>query len=195
MKKFFLFFALISLAICGFGQSMTTYQYAEKDGQSLFLDYYEPLHVTDSTICVLCFFVVVRVCLSRARQLLEVCRLRFFYQLIEGIWMRLSRVDRPHDTFFYQLIEASYFLFFTKYMVHAAVFLYGYCFSRNKRPMATPEELERDMYGYSCCIRLMILSTDIHSPSASLGTASRLSIISACSSSARRANSSHPINV
>lgn len=56
MKKFFLFFALISLAICGFGQSMTTYQYAEKDGQSLFLDYYEPLHVTDSTICVLYVF-------------------------------------------------------------------------------------------------------------------------------------------
>lgn len=37
--------------------------------------------------------------------------------------MRMTRLERPYGGFFYQLIEASYFRFFTKYMAHAEVFL------------------------------------------------------------------------
>ena len=56
MKRLLLIFALLSVVFIGFGQSMATFQYAEKDGQALYLDYYEPSHVTDSTICVFYVF-------------------------------------------------------------------------------------------------------------------------------------------
>lgn len=56
MRKQILLFAFILLALCGKGQTMTTFQYSEKDGQPLMLDYYEPANVTDSTICVVYVF-------------------------------------------------------------------------------------------------------------------------------------------
>ena len=40
----------------GFSQTMQTYQYAERDTLKLYLDFYTPAHVHDSTICVLYAF-------------------------------------------------------------------------------------------------------------------------------------------
>lgn len=56
MKRLALLFALLVVTLFGFGQTMKTYQYAEKDGKQLFLDYYEPSCVSDSTICVFYVF-------------------------------------------------------------------------------------------------------------------------------------------
>lgn len=55
MRKLSLALVLLLSSFCGFGQTMTTFQYAEKDGKQLFLDYYEPCNINDSTICI--FFV------------------------------------------------------------------------------------------------------------------------------------------
>ena len=58
MKKLvFTLLLLFELAVTnGFAQTMQTYQYAEKDGQQLYLDFYTPENVNDSTICVLYVF-------------------------------------------------------------------------------------------------------------------------------------------
>lgn len=56
MKRLSLILVLLLVAFGGFGQTMTTFQYAEKDGKQLFLDYYEPSDVNDSTICVFYVF-------------------------------------------------------------------------------------------------------------------------------------------
>ena len=56
MKRLSLILVLLFVAFGGFGQTMTTFQYAEKDGKQLFLDYYEPSNVNDSTICVFYVF-------------------------------------------------------------------------------------------------------------------------------------------
>ena len=56
MKRLSLILVLLLVAFGGFGQTMTTYQYAEKDGKQLYLDYYEPSYVNDSTICVFYVF-------------------------------------------------------------------------------------------------------------------------------------------
>lgn len=56
MKRLSLILVLLFVAFGGFGQTMTTFQYAEKDGKQLYLDYYEPSNVNDSTICVFYVF-------------------------------------------------------------------------------------------------------------------------------------------
>ena len=56
MKKLFLLFLLTGLGLGCFAQDMQTYLYAEKDGQQLYLDFYTPENVNDSTICVLYVF-------------------------------------------------------------------------------------------------------------------------------------------
>lgn len=56
MKRLSLILVLLLVAFGGFGQTMTTYQYVEKDGKQLYLDYYEPSYVNDSTICVFYVF-------------------------------------------------------------------------------------------------------------------------------------------
>ena len=56
MKRLSLISILLLVALFGFGQTMTTFQYAEKDGQQLYLDYYEPANITDSTICIFYVF-------------------------------------------------------------------------------------------------------------------------------------------
>ena len=56
MRRISLILVLLLSAIVGFGQTMATFQYAEKEGKQLFLDYYEPNIVTDSTICVFYVF-------------------------------------------------------------------------------------------------------------------------------------------
>ena len=56
MQKFILTVLVALLCLSSFSQDMTTYQFAEKDGQALFLDLYTPDNVTDSTICVVYVF-------------------------------------------------------------------------------------------------------------------------------------------
>lgn len=56
MRRLLFSLALLLAASCGFGQIMKTFQYAEKDGKQLFLDYYEPNDVNDSTICIFYVF-------------------------------------------------------------------------------------------------------------------------------------------
>lgn len=56
MKRIVLLAILLTFVSFGFGQSVKSFQYAEKDGQALYLDYYEPSEVTDSTICVFYVF-------------------------------------------------------------------------------------------------------------------------------------------
>lgn len=57
MKKLLLFVVLFIAALSvSFGQEMQTYQYAEKDGRQLYLDFYSPAQVYDSTICVVYVF-------------------------------------------------------------------------------------------------------------------------------------------
>lgn len=56
MKKIMLFVTLFVAALSAFGQDMQTFQYAEKDSLQLYLDFYTPEHVNDSTICVVYVF-------------------------------------------------------------------------------------------------------------------------------------------
>ena len=56
MKKIMLFVTLLVAALTAFGQDMQTFQYAEKDSLQLYLDFYTPEHVHDSTICVVYVF-------------------------------------------------------------------------------------------------------------------------------------------
>lgn len=56
MKKTILLFALLFAGIASFAQNMQTYQYAERDTLKLYLDFYTPAQVHDSTICVVYVF-------------------------------------------------------------------------------------------------------------------------------------------
>ncbi len=56
MKKTALFFLLFVMSLGGFAQNMKTYQYAERDTLQLYLDFYTPEHVHDSTICIVYVF-------------------------------------------------------------------------------------------------------------------------------------------
>ena len=58
MKKLttFLLFLLMVATQSAFAQDMKTYQYAERDTLQLFLDFYSPAQVHDSTICVVFVF-------------------------------------------------------------------------------------------------------------------------------------------
>lgn len=56
MKKITLLLALLLTGIAAFAQDMKTYQYAERDTLKLYLDFYSPKHVHDSTICVVYVF-------------------------------------------------------------------------------------------------------------------------------------------
>lgn len=51
-----LLFALMLASLSGFAQEMQTYQYAERDTLQLYLDFYTPETVHDSTICVVYVF-------------------------------------------------------------------------------------------------------------------------------------------
>ena len=56
MKKLTLLLALLLAGMTAFAQDMQTYQYAERDTLNLYLDFYTPEHVHDSTICVVYVF-------------------------------------------------------------------------------------------------------------------------------------------
>ena len=56
MKKTILLFALLFAGIASFAQNMQTYQYAERDTLKLYLDFYTPAQVHDSTIWVVYVF-------------------------------------------------------------------------------------------------------------------------------------------
>jgi hypothetical protein len=56
MKKFFLLFLICTMTMGGFAQDMKTYQYAERDTLNLYLDFYTPESVNDSTICLVYVF-------------------------------------------------------------------------------------------------------------------------------------------
>ena len=56
MKKLFLLFLLCAMTLGGFAQEMTTYKYAERDTLNLYLDFYTPENVNDSTICLVYVF-------------------------------------------------------------------------------------------------------------------------------------------
>ena len=56
MKKFFLLVLLFVMSLGCFSQNMKTYQYAERDTLQLYLDFYTPEHVHDSTICLVYVF-------------------------------------------------------------------------------------------------------------------------------------------
>ena len=56
MKKLILLLLLLVIGLGGKAQSMQTFAYAEKDGRQLFLDFYTPAEVNDSTICVVYVF-------------------------------------------------------------------------------------------------------------------------------------------
>lgn len=56
MKKIALLFLISLFALAGFGQGMKTYKYADRDTLSLYLDFYAPETVHDSTICVVYVF-------------------------------------------------------------------------------------------------------------------------------------------
>ena len=56
MKKLTLLLTLFLAGLMAFAQDMTTYQYAEKDGQPLYLDFYTPENVNDSTLCLVYVF-------------------------------------------------------------------------------------------------------------------------------------------
>ena len=56
MKKLILILAFILVGITAFAQDMKTYQYAERDTLSLYLDLYTPENVNDSTICIVYVF-------------------------------------------------------------------------------------------------------------------------------------------
>ena len=56
MKKLILLLSLLLLGLGGFAQTMQTYPYAERDTLKLYLDFYTPENVHDSTICVVYVF-------------------------------------------------------------------------------------------------------------------------------------------
>ena len=56
MKKILFLFVMVLLALGGFAQNMKTYQYAERDTLNLYLDFYTPEKVHDSTICLMFVF-------------------------------------------------------------------------------------------------------------------------------------------
>ena len=56
MKKLTLLLLVLLMGFGGFSQTMQTYQYAEKDTTQLYLDFYTPENVNDSTICLVYVF-------------------------------------------------------------------------------------------------------------------------------------------
>ena len=56
MKRISLLLTLLLAGIASFAQDMQTYQYAERDTLQLYLDFYTPQTVHDSTICVVYVF-------------------------------------------------------------------------------------------------------------------------------------------
>ena len=56
MKRLTLLLVLFLAGMMAFAQEMQTYQYAERDTLNLYLDFYTPEHVHDSTICVVYVF-------------------------------------------------------------------------------------------------------------------------------------------
>lgn len=56
MKKIILILALLLVGMTTFAQDMKTYQYAERDTLNLYLDFYTPANVNDSTICLVYVF-------------------------------------------------------------------------------------------------------------------------------------------
>ena len=56
MKKIILILVLLFAATAAFAQNMTTYKYAERDTLNLYLDFYTPENVNDSTICLVYVF-------------------------------------------------------------------------------------------------------------------------------------------
>ena len=56
MKKIILILALLLAGMTAFAQDMKTYQYAERDTLNLYLDFYTPENVNDSTICLVYVF-------------------------------------------------------------------------------------------------------------------------------------------
>lgn len=56
MKKIILILALLLVGMTTFAQDMKTYQYAERDTLNLYLDFYTPENVNDSTICLVYVF-------------------------------------------------------------------------------------------------------------------------------------------
>ena len=56
MKRLTLLLAILFAGISAFAQTMQTYQYAERDTLKLYLDFYTPAQVHDSTICVVYVF-------------------------------------------------------------------------------------------------------------------------------------------
>ena len=56
MKKLTLLLLVLLVGFGGFGQTMQTIQYAEKDTTQLYLDFYTPENVHDSTICLVYVF-------------------------------------------------------------------------------------------------------------------------------------------
>ena len=56
MKRITLLLALILVGMTAFAQKMKTYQYAERDTLQLYLDFYTPDKVHDSTICMVYVF-------------------------------------------------------------------------------------------------------------------------------------------
>ena len=56
MKKVTLLLAILLVGMTAFAQNMKTYQYAQHDTLQLYLDFYTPERVNDSTICVVYVF-------------------------------------------------------------------------------------------------------------------------------------------
>lgn len=56
MKKLVLLLTIFLVGMTAFAQNMKTYQYAERDTLQLYLDFYTPEHVHDSTICMVYVF-------------------------------------------------------------------------------------------------------------------------------------------
>ena len=56
MKKLVLLLTIFLVGMTAFAQNMKTYQYAERDTLQLYLDFYTPEHVNDSTICLVYVF-------------------------------------------------------------------------------------------------------------------------------------------
>lgn len=56
MKRITLLLSLLFAGIASFAQTMKTYQYAERDTLKLYLDFYTPKNVHDSTICMVYVF-------------------------------------------------------------------------------------------------------------------------------------------
>ena len=56
MKKLFFLLLLSFIGVGGFSQNMQTYQYAQHDTLQLYLDFYTPETVHDSTICIVYVF-------------------------------------------------------------------------------------------------------------------------------------------